>query len=471
MGAGRVRRLRGLGGLGLALLTIAACGEAPPASPTRNVLIAVDGLEWNVVLPMLERGGLPALRALMERGRFGLLETIEPTLSPVIWTTVATSKPPRLHGIAHFAKQPGNRALYTNRDRRVKAIWNIASEHGRRVAVIGWWMTYPVEPVNGVMVAQTNTVEQIVTLRGKVPRKGGLVPGASHQVHPPELQDEVMERLEEAEAALPGLLAETFGGLPQPRTPLEERLWQGTLWSFRADAVYVALAAQLLTGSEAFERVAGSEGFDLLAVYVGAPDVVGHRFWRHRHPEAYAHPPDPGELERFGRVIEATYALVDRWIGTLVEAAGPEARVWVVSDHGMEAVRRGARFDPEDPPADLSSGHHRRALPGVIVAAGPDLVPGETPVAGLTRDALADGASVFDLTPTLLALMGVPVGDDMVGRPLQAWLDPAFLARSPVRRVASHESAEWLEAHRNLPAGDLGRDERIEQLRALGYLD
>ena len=277
-----------------------------------------------------------------------------------------------------------------------------------------------------------------------------------------------MEVLEEAEEGLPGLLEKSFGSRVRPASPLEERLWHGALWSFRADATYAAIAERLLSEPGSFDR---PEGFDLVAVYFGAPDVVGHRFWRHLHPEAYAFPPDPEALERFGHVVESTYALVDRWIGRLVAAAGPEARVWVVSDHGMETVRRGARFDPLDPPADLSSGHHRRPIPGVIVAAGPDIRPGDVPVDGLTRAALAAGASVFDVTPTLLALMQVPVGEDMHGSVLESWLDPGFLARHPVERVASHDTPEWREAHRSLPVGTLGRDERIEQLRALGYLE
>jgi hypothetical protein len=235
------------------------------------------------------------------------------------------------------------------------------------------------------------------------------------------------------------------------------------MWSFRADATYLAVAHHLLEDDPT--------GFDLFAVYLGGPDVVGHRFWRHLHPELYVHPPGREELENFHGVIEATYTWVDRAIGRLVDAAGPDATVWVVSDHGMEAVRRRARFDPRDPPADLSSGHHRRPLPGVVVAAGPDILPGETPVKGLERAGLDSAGSVFDVTPTLLALLGLPVADDMAGRVLTGWIRPDFLRRHPVVRVATHDDPAWQEAHRRLPGASLGSEERLEQLRALGYLD
>ena len=67
--------------------------------------------------------------------------------------------------------------------------------------------------------------------------------------------------------------------------------------------------------------------------------------------------------------------------------------------------------------------------------------------------------------------MQLPVGDDMTGRPLEGFIARDFLARHPLERVPTHDTPEWREAQRRLPVGDLGRDERIEQLRALGYLE
>ena len=47
--------------------------------------------------------------------------------------------------------------MLTNRDRRTKAFWNILSDCERSVAVVGWRMTFSVEPIRGITVAQTNT--------------------------------------------------------------------------------------------------------------------------------------------------------------------------------------------------------------------------------------------------------------------------------------------------------------------------
>ena len=134
-----------------------------PAKPI--IVLGTDGLEWDVVLPLIEADQMPNLAALMERGTYGHLRSLRPTSSPIIWTTVATGKVREKHGILDFSHRTaaGERALYNSRDRTTKALWNIVGDYNKRVAAIGWWMTYPVEPVRGVMVAQTNTLTQLNT--------------------------------------------------------------------------------------------------------------------------------------------------------------------------------------------------------------------------------------------------------------------------------------------------------------------
>jgi hypothetical protein len=454
-----------------ALLCLAGgCGERPAGggrrSPGPVVLLGVDGLEWDVVLSLRERGRLPHLSALMDRGVFGELETLVPTLSPVVWTTIATGKTAEQHGILHFALQwpDGTTRLFTNADRRTKALWNILSDHGRRVAVVGWWMTYPVEPVNGVMVAQTNTAAQLDTRAGRQVWKGTLVGGVPGQVHPPARQDEMLGVLAAVDGDLPRLTVRIFGERPGHMSELASRLWENCQWAFRADATYARIALGLLG-----ER----PGFDVLLLYLGGPDVVGHRFWRYMAPELYRHPPVPEEIASLGDVIEDYYVYVDAVLGEIAAAAGEAATILVVSDHGMRPVNRGARFDPDDPPADVNSGHHHDAPPGVFVAAGPLLraVAARSDSARLERSDLPRIGSVLDVTPTVLAMLGVPVGLDMKGAVLEDLLDRPAAAAALAPPVASHDTPEFLAARPRLPAGaDPGEAERLEQLRSLGYI-
>ncbi|MCK4410020.1 MAG: hypothetical protein KAW67_08035, partial [Candidatus Eisenbacteria sp.] len=65
----------------------------------------------------------------------------------------------------------------------------------------------------------------------------------------------------------------------------------------------------------------------------------------------------------------------------------------------------------------------------------------------MSGDAFKDGVqiperSVRDVTPTILALCGLPVGDDMDGAVIEDAFEPAFLRSHPVRRVPTYERSE-----------------------------
>jgi len=441
-----------------AALALALC--APACSGDRRtppiLFIGVDGLEWDVLLPMLEAGELPALEGLVRRGTSGKLRTFEPTLSPVVWTSIATGKAPSRHGIEHFIRQDpetGSVRLNSNGDRKAKALWNILSDYDRTVHVVGWWMTFPAEKIRGTMVAQTNTASQVDVSFGRASWKGTVIPGLEGQVHPVDFQPRVMEIVDETARNLDATVQEAFGTFEHPLAELDRRLWENTLWAFRADRIYLAAALEILRRREPY---------DLLLVYFGGPDVVGHRFWRYREPGAFAHPPSPEQVENFGGVIPDCYRYVDRAIAELLEAAGPGADVLVVSDHGMHAVNRDKTFDPDDPPEDVNSGHHMDAPPGVFIAAGPSF---RTRAGGLP-----DVGTVLDVAPTILRLLDLPVGRDFDGRAIVDVIAEEVLGERPAQFVDSHDSEEWL---RNRPGQLLtpaAESERMEQLRSLGYI-
>ncbi len=443
-------------------LSLLGCGNrvGGPSSVHPILLLAVDGLEWRLVLPMAQSGDLPELGRLMDEGVYGRLRTTRPTFSPIIWTSIATGRLPTEHGIRGFVRRrEGRRRLFNRYDRKTKAFWNILTDYGRKVGVVGWWMTFPAEEIDGVMVAQVNTLDQVRSRRveGRAILKGGLVKELEGQVHPPERLAEFLEIHDRVSAELPERMLEIFG-FEEPQTPLTRRLWENTGWSLRSDATYLEIT----------ERLA-DEGLDLLACYLGGTDVVAHRFWRYMEPGVFEHPPTADEVERFGNAIRDYYRYIDSWIGRLRARMPAETRVVVVSDHGMRASNRSQRFDSHELPEDLNSAHHHGAPPGVLIASGPGIEAGQA--RGAWRDLeladLEETASIFDVLPTLLALLEVPLGEDLAGRPLVAVGEPT------VATVASHDDSDWQRLREDLQADRLGRDEegRMEQLKALGYIE
>ena len=99
---------------------------------------------------------MPNLGRLVAEGFSGRLRTMDPPLSPLLWTTMMTGASPLAHRILDFAQfdpATGQKEPILSSERRVPAIWNMASMAGKRSAVFGLWATYPAESIDGLMVS------------------------------------------------------------------------------------------------------------------------------------------------------------------------------------------------------------------------------------------------------------------------------------------------------------------------------
>ncbi|MFT7462339.1 MAG: putative AlkP superfamily phosphohydrolase/phosphomutase [Pseudohongiellaceae bacterium] len=439
----------------LVLAGALACGDsqspkiAEPLSPV--FVLGIDGLEWSVLRPLMEEGRCPNLRGLMERGCFGKLGTFIPTHSPVIWTTVATGKPKEEHGIEGFVDRKGR--VYTSSRRRGAALWNIADAYGLTSNVFGWWVTWPVEPVAGVMVSATSASSMI-----DKNWKPALMPGLDDQVHPPELNDRVLALAEQVGAVdiIRDLAsAKVFGELPaELLTDVERDLIQQSLWSIQSDETYFRLALDLLPDHKA----------DLGMLYFGGTDVVGHRFWRHYEPEAYAWSGSSPELDQaLAGVIPRYYEWVDAMVGELLPLL-EGTNIIVCSDHGMHAISTQRDNDRH------TTGDHQDGAPGVLIVAGPDIRSQGGVERWVSNGALAPVGQVTDVAPTVLALLGIPPGRNMRGRVLVNLLKPE--ARATVEalgRIESHDEGFRDPVMTEMPAEK--NADFVKRMAELGYFE
>ncbi len=120
------------------------------------LVIGLDGAPAARVLE-LWRDELPTMRGLMERGAYGVLRSCDPPITVPAWTSMTSSRSPGalgLYGFRNRRDRSYSRAVLADaRSVRVPRVWDVLSARGRDVIVLGVPQTYPVSPVNGVMVS------------------------------------------------------------------------------------------------------------------------------------------------------------------------------------------------------------------------------------------------------------------------------------------------------------------------------
>lgn len=247
----------------------------------------------------MDGGVLPNLARIRERGCFLPCDSVTPPATFPAWTTCVTGVNPGRHGILDFTEViPGEHAIrFVNSTwRRVPALWNVLSDAGRRVCVLGVPATYPPEAVNGVMVAGFDS-----------PVATGV--DASF-VYPralfPEVRDWRFAEVQESHIG-PGWHARAFDALLR-KCGDQERIALGLL---------------------------RREPWDFFMAVFSATDTVAHHFWLFHDPDSPRHRPG------FEHAVRAVYARLDAAVGRLVDAAGPEVAVGIVSDHGFGGAGTG----------------------------------------------------------------------------------------------------------------------------------
>jgi len=104
--------------------------------PARKVLvIGWDAADWKVLNPLMDQGLMPNLTKLVDSGVMGRIATLDPPLSPTLWTSIATGKRPYKHGIHGFVEPtPNGKGIrpINITGRKVKAIWNILNQHNMK---------------------------------------------------------------------------------------------------------------------------------------------------------------------------------------------------------------------------------------------------------------------------------------------------------------------------------------------------
>lgn len=400
------------------------------------LLIGWDAADWKVINPLLDAGLMPALEKLVNKGSMGNIATLDPPLSPILWTSIGTGKTADKHGILNFIEpdpDTGDVRPVTVTSRKIKAIWNILTQEGFKTHLVGWWPSHPAEPINGV------SVSNLFHKHGGKPKEWKMNKGT---IHPDELSKTFEEfHVEPYEITYSMIL---------PFVPDASKVDQEKDKSLINIAGHIAGASCI---HNAATWILENKEWDFLGVYFDTIDHFCHGFMKYHPPQMNGIPDEYFNL--YKDVINGAYRLQDMMLDRLMELAGDDATIILLSDHGFHSDHLRPKKLPKEPIAPALE----HSPYGIICAAGP----------GIKKDERIFGATLLDITPTLLTLFGLPVAKDMDGKPLLQLFEedvkPEFI-----------DSWETVPGNCGMHPENMQQDpwaakEAMDQLIELGYVD
>ncbi len=401
------------------------------------LLIGWDAADWKVINPLMDNGMMPALESLVNDGVVGNLATLDPPLSPMMWTSISTGKHADQHGILGFTEpSPEGRGVrpVMVTSRKVKAVWNILMQCGFKTNVIGWWPSHPAEPINGIAVS--NFFQKATTEYGK---PWPMAPGT---VYPPSLADTLKEfRVHPGELTAAHIL---------PFVPNAARIDQDK------DRRLVSLS-KIISEISSIQAVGTwvleNSEWNFTAIYFDGIDHFCHGFMRFHPPQMKGVPDEIFEL--YKGVVQGGYIYHDMMLGRLLDLVDEETTVMLVSDHGFHSDHLRPRGIPDEPAGP--AWEHRPY--GIFVLKGP----------GIKKDERVYGANLLDVAPTILTLFDLPIGRDMPGKPL-------LQAFEETLEISYVDSWEEIEGECGMHPKDIQRDPiaeqaAMQQLIELGYIE
>lgn len=436
-----------LAAFALLILGIAAHAAAPlyaggggrPVKPRRGapaipvadtglkvIFVGFDGADWRVMEPMMARGELPTFSRIVREGTSGPLESIHDSNSAVIWASIYTGMAPERHGVLDFYRIafPGmaSKGLYPVHRTYFKELSDLVAPLGLASQI----------PVDRFSLAAPPFWE----VADRAGLSTGVVDGYFYSFPAP--------RPSNRESWFLSYGLDEMAERPSPQVPL----FAQPASLFREMRPFLKGGDFQWQSAALLKLLAERPQPRFINFYTHQPDSDQHWFWKWYEPEKFFGVKKE-DVAAKGDIIPGIYRGFDGFLARLLAAAGPDTVVIIASDHGHSPTIVHSLYT-----------QHRHGPPGILLMRG----------GPVRRGLLVEDASVFDLYPTVLYLLGLQVPQDAAGKILIDALDPGFVRLHPIRSVPTYRD---LGLSPNLPGasrdGSMNREE-IEKLKSLGYI-
>ncbi|MBI5301692.1 MAG: alkaline phosphatase family protein [Chloroflexi bacterium] len=275
---------------------------------SKVVCIGLDGATFDLIKPFIAQGKLPTFKKLMGNGAFSELRSTVPPVTASAWSSFMTGKNPGAHGLFDFMQRRDDSydlAPVSALDRDGKAIWDLVGDAGKKVIVMNVPVTWPPQPVNGLLVT------------------GMLTPrNAENYTFPKELAEEIKSAIG------------------------EYIVYSDEVYSKgRGDIFLDALKHSANQRVCATEYLLQKYPWDLFVLVFPETDTVSHGLWSSY--DATHHEHDPAEAAKFRDGILEIYQHIDGLLARLLSvtpalhasAGVTDTSVILMSDHGHGPVR------------------------------------------------------------------------------------------------------------------------------------
>lgn len=401
------------------------------------LLIGWDAADWKIIGPLLAKGQMPALKKVIDNGVYGNMSTMNPPYSPMLWSSVATGKTPDKHGVLGFIELlpdlKGVRPVTAN-SRKSRAIWNILHNKGYKSNLVGWWPSFPAEPINGVVIS--DKFQKV----SNDPTKKSILPDEA--IHPKDMIDQFRDlRMFPHEITKEHIL---------PFIPRAAEIDQEKNALLKA---FSRIMAHNVSVHNAATRLLRTTEWDFMAVYYDLIDHFCHGFMKYHPPKMDVVSQDDYEI--FNQTVIGAYRFQDMMLERKLDLIDDDTTVLIMSDHGYES---GSRRIIEMPNVQAAPALEHRQF-GMFAAMGP----------GIKKNTKIFGLNLIDIAPTVLHFFDLPIGKDMDGKPIFEM----FKKAGKPQYIDSWEEmpGDFGELTQSDLPSEFSDQETMEQLIELGYID
>jgi predicted AlkP superfamily phosphohydrolase/phosphomutase len=259
------------------------------------LIIGLDSAPAEIVIDQREK--FPVMGELIESGIHGKMRSSDPPITIPAWMVMSTGKDAGRLGLYGFRHRTGysydKMWIATSRSIKERAVWDILGDLGGRSCLVSVPPSYPPYPVPGNLISCFITPDN-----------------EKEYTYPQELRQEIEAKFG------PYIFDVVFR--TEDRDQILKEIYDMTAKRF-----------------EVLNYLIRHKPWDLFMFVEIGVDRVQHAFWKYMDKTHHLY--EPGN--RYEHVILDYYKYLDQKIGDLLDSAGKDTVVLVISDHGAKRMK------------------------------------------------------------------------------------------------------------------------------------